>query len=279
MNDTLEAGAGGAGFRGSLRARRAAQTAVEEFLDTREKQRPRTRVDRIFGLRVLSPDSGADLDDALREIVVGEALDRLGEQWTVLHAVPIDGRRTHIDHLVIGPAGVFALSTRNHSDESVWIAHDTFGTVVGRPNHIRNSEFEIGRVERTLSAAVGSAVHAAGIIVIVDPKSIMLTGKSRDVAVVTSHELVEWLESRPGSLDAAQVDEISRVAELPGTWSPDPEPVCGGDRLFERFDEIRGEIAVAERARRLWCTTVTSGLLASVAFAAWGVMLATATPL
>lgn len=279
MGDTLAVGAGGAAFRGSLRARRAAHTAVEEFLRVQDALRPRSRIDRIFGVSMLSEHSSTRLDEALGEIVVGEALDQLSDQWTVLHAVPLDARRSDIDHMVIGPAGVFTLATREKSDQNAWIARDAFGGGAKGINHIRNSEFEIGRVERTLSAAVGSPVHAVGVIVVVDPTSIMVTGTSRDVTVITSLELVGWLEGLPPTLDSDQVQAISRVAEIPDTWSPDPEPVCGGVRLFERFDEVRHEIMLAERVRRLWFAAVTTALLASVALAAWGVMLATATPL
>ncbi|MEY2848275.1 MAG: hypothetical protein RI885_940 [Actinomycetota bacterium] len=276
MNDTLEAGAGGAGFRGSLRTRPAAQTAVANFVRAHEARDPRTRLERMLGLGVLSDESASSLTEALAEMAVGEALEHVGSGWTVLHAVPL-GPGSEIDHLVIGPGGVFTLSTRNYSDQSVWITRDV-DTDVGRgTDHIRNSEFEIGRVERTLSAAVGSTVHALGVIVVVEPRSIPVTRTSRDVAVVPVSELASWLQAQESRLDPDEVARLARVAEQPHLWSAETERPPAPEVLFERFLEARFELDAAERVRRLWFAATATLLLASVALAAWGVMLVTAT--
>ncbi len=274
MNDTLEAGAGGAGFSGSLRTRPAALTAVAEFVRIHDDRAPRTRLERMLGLRALSEEGAASLAEALGEIAVGEALDRLGEEWCVLHAVPL-GRQSDIDHLVIGPAGVFTLSTRNYSDQSVWIARDAATGVDGVTDHIRNSEFEIGRVERTLSAAVGSPVHALGVIVVVEPRSSPTVRASRDVAVVRSADLPSWLEARERLLEPDSVSRIAHAASRRDTWSSHAELEPPTAPLYDRFSEVRGELGMAERVRRLWFAATGTVLLASVALAAWGVTLVT----
>ncbi|MBG6212216.1 hypothetical protein RCH23_000129 [Cryobacterium sp. CAN_C3] len=42
-------------------------------------------------------------------------LSKLGPEWTVLHAVPVGSGSSDIDHVVIGPAGVFTINTKNHT--------------------------------------------------------------------------------------------------------------------------------------------------------------------
>jgi hypothetical protein len=40
-------------------------------------------------------------------------------EWTVLHSVPVGTGSTDIDHIAIGPAGVFTLNTKYSPHPSV----------------------------------------------------------------------------------------------------------------------------------------------------------------
>jgi hypothetical protein len=67
-------------------------------------------------LRVLTDERawrvGADGEEE-----VGGRLRKLGNAWHVLHvlhAVPVGTNGGDIDHVVIGPPGVFTLNTKNH---------------------------------------------------------------------------------------------------------------------------------------------------------------------
>ena len=197
----------------------------------------------------------------------------------MLHGVPLGGADAHVDHLVIGPGGVFAVSARNYSDQSVWVARGADAAPTGRRNHIRNSEFEIGRVEHLLGAAVGSPVHTTGVIVVVDPRSVPVPAPPRDVVVVSGSGLVPWLLHRPAVLAPADVARLVAAAGKPTTWPADPKPQPDLDRVRERFAAVRHEVRRAATVRRLWFIAFTSVLLGIVALAAWGVMvLATAGP-
>ncbi|MEW2302317.1 nuclease-related domain-containing protein [Streptomyces sp. NPDC006655] len=61
---------------------------------------------------------------------VGRELERLSSfGWRVLHSVEkINGG--DIDHLLIGPGGVFTINTKTHRDASVWVG-DTMAKVNG----------------------------------------------------------------------------------------------------------------------------------------------------
>ena len=49
-------------------------------------------------------------------------LDRLDQGWAVIHSLPTDERGIDIDHLVIGPPGVFTVNAKFSPGRSVWVA-------------------------------------------------------------------------------------------------------------------------------------------------------------
>jgi hypothetical protein len=77
------------------------------------------------------------------------------------------GRRAGecIDHLVIGPPGVFTLNAKNHPGAKIWIGGDTFMVNGRRQPYFCNSRFEAQRAATLLSTATGVPVVAVGVIV------------------------------------------------------------------------------------------------------------------
>ncbi len=67
---------------------------------------------RILGRHT---DERAWAKEAFGERVVGWMLGRLPEGWYVFHDVPVGNRGTNIDHILVGPAGVFILNTKYFS--------------------------------------------------------------------------------------------------------------------------------------------------------------------
>ncbi len=47
-------------------------------------------------------------------------------RWRVLHAIPVGERGSDIDHLAIGPAGVFTINAKYHAGAKIWVGGDTF---------------------------------------------------------------------------------------------------------------------------------------------------------
>ena len=130
--------------------------------------RSRGRLARCFGVRPLSKDGYAWYRGALGEIAVGRKLSRLDSQWVVLHAVPVGRQNADIDHIVVGPAGVFTVNTKNHSGKPVWVAGHTILVSGVRKDHIRNFEFESGRAAKLLSKAFGWPVSVRPLIAVFD---------------------------------------------------------------------------------------------------------------
>jgi hypothetical protein len=43
---------------------------------------------------------------------VAKGLPKLDEAWRVLHSVPVGSRDSDIDHVVIGPGGVYTINAK-----------------------------------------------------------------------------------------------------------------------------------------------------------------------
>lgn len=138
--------------------------------------------------------------------------------WRYLHSVPVGSRGSDIDHVLIGPAGVFTINTKNHRASNIWVGGDTFMVNGKRQPYIRNSRHEAQRASRLLTKACGYPVPAKGVIAVIDPRDITIKGEANDVAATTRVQLSRWLARQPQTLDAAQVDAIFTAARRSSTW-------------------------------------------------------------
>ena len=78
--------------------------------ELRRVQPIRSRVDRLLHYRTAER---AWRRGAFGGRVTGFWLDRLPEGWFVFHDVPVGARGANIDHLVVGPSGVFTVNTKD----------------------------------------------------------------------------------------------------------------------------------------------------------------------
>ena len=51
---------------------------------------------------------------------------RKDPRWRFLHAIPVGDRGSDIDHLVIGPGGIFTVNAKHHPGAKIWVGGDTF---------------------------------------------------------------------------------------------------------------------------------------------------------
>ena len=96
------------------------------------------------------------------EELVANELARLPDGWLVLHSIPVGDNGSDIDHLVIGPAGVFSINTKHHKNASIWVASNVFMVNGQRQPYLRNSRHEAARASRLLSVACAMPVKVRG---------------------------------------------------------------------------------------------------------------------
>ncbi|QIK67278.1 NERD domain-containing protein [Nocardioides sp. HDW12B] len=165
-----------------------------------EAQRVRERAARLQR-RAEMFDKGAD-----GEARTAKALSRLGRDWVVLHDVRWPGRRlANIDHVVIGPGGIFVIDTKN------WAGRLTVeGAVLRQDGRSR---------ERTVAAAADAALAVAELApayaslvrpVLCFARDENLSGSMGGVMICSTSNLRRMLTSRPPLLVSARVKEVAK---------------------------------------------------------------------
>lgn len=235
-----------------LGARVPGQAVMEELLVLQSQERGRSMLQRVFGASPLSEATWPWYRGALGEIAVGRILAVLGPDWLVLHAVPVGTGSTDIDHLLVGPAGVFTINTKNHSGQSVWVAGRTLMVAGKKTRHLYNAAHEASRASKLLSAAVGDAVDVTGVVVIVDPKTLTIKAAPEQVSVVTDRQLLRWLEGRSRVLDRDQVSRIAAAAILARTWHRKPAQPGDAVAVQRNFTALELQVERARRRRVAW---------------------------
>ncbi|MCX5385655.1 nuclease-related domain-containing protein [Streptomyces sp. NBC_00083] len=141
----------------------------------------------------------------------GAALDRLDDAgWRVLHAVPLPGGAT-IDHLLVGPAGVLAVSTLDATRRRVRIADPLVAVGRAAPAPLlRDARHRAERAALALTAAVQP------LLVLVDAERIE-PGRARGVGILRDSEIPD-LARRGGLLKPADVESLYWTARDRRTW-------------------------------------------------------------
>lgn len=234
--------------------RPAGYSVVLECLTQQKQAVPRSRLKRILGFRPLHPDANAWYSGALGEIHVGKWLDQLGPEWSVRHAVSVGTKGSDIDHVVIGPPGVFTINTKHHAGGKVWVSPRSLLVNGQKTDHLRNARYEAKRASKALTLATGTSITAYPLIVIVGAASITIRENPDDLTVIGSNALVRWLSKRKPTLDALVVKQVVAAASRAATWSKLPAvPVELG--YLSTFAALRGEVDQA-RVRRLGWTVL-----------------------
>lgn len=236
----------------SLFARVPAQSVLEALFACQDARPARARWQRLLGSSPLATKSRPWLLGALGELRIARQLEKLGTGWYVLHAVPLGNGTRDVDHVVIGPPGVFTLNTKNHTGQRIWIAGRKLmvgGTFVP---HIPVAEDEAARASARLSRAVGHTVPVTATIALTGAKEITVKERPATVLLATERSLVRTLRKRPPVWPAAHVDRVAASAADPRTWQDTPVAPCDGQALTRRFQALRAEIRSAQRVRLLW---------------------------
>lgn len=237
----------------SLRERVPGESVITELLRAQQEAPPRGVLGRLFGASPLAAEALPWFAGALGEIEVARILAGLGRDYTVLHAVPVGAGDSDIDHVVLGPAGVFTLNTKRHHGKKVWVSGGTLMVNGTKQPYLRNSVHEAKRATKLLSQAVGRPVDVAAMIVVVGAARLDVKKKHETVAVLDSRELQRWFRRRPANLSPGEVEQIVTTASQPGVWHQGP-PADPSDpeKLQASFESLRRSVRAADYRRLLW---------------------------
>lgn len=245
--------------RGGLNDRIAGHAVIEKLLADRKGVPSRSFLSRVFGADPLSPENYPWYKGALGEIAVGRLLERLGPEWTVLHAVPVGTGSSDIDHVLIGPGGVFTLNTKNHAGQSVWVAGRTLMVAGKKQRHLYNASHEAARASKLLTRGASETVPVTGVVVVIAPKSMTVRERPSGVAVVTDRQLLRWLSDRPRVLSPRETAVITAAAVRPATWHRNPPGSVDSASLQFEFARLRAVVDSARRRRAGWLLALLIG--------------------
>jgi Nuclease-related domain len=140
---------------------------------------------------------------AAGEELVGEVLDGLRERgWFALHDVQIG--RGNIDHVLIGPAGIFTIETKSHRGRLRAGAID--------PAMLKQAYAQAKSLERI------TGLRVAPLLVFSSAYLIPAVTRRDGVVILPARMLAKHLEKRGGTIPPERVGEVYRrpAAALPG---------------------------------------------------------------
>ncbi|MFB9308630.1 nuclease-related domain-containing protein [Agromyces hippuratus] len=226
---------------------------------------PRGWLARVFGHSPLAADATSWYGGALGELAVGARLQGLNGDWTVLHSVPIGKHDTDIDHVIVGPTGVFTINTKRHPGGRIWLGVHMLMINGQKTDYLRKARAEALQASRRLTAASGAPVTATPIIVLVGAKAITVKQRPADVVVLREEELVRWLQSKRRGPRVTPAPALLSIVGMPRTWH------ANGAAAIETFDAshnatfalLRRSVGRAAGVRAVWVFGVVVAALAT----------------
>jgi hypothetical protein len=155
--------------------------------------------------RLSSRSERAEHAAAKEEQRISAELDGLPTGWYIVHAAGVgefgDNDRP-IDHIVIGPGGVYAIYLEHQLGANVWVSEHTV-TINGRDTErLRETRFEARRSTRELTEMCGFDVTVQSVLVLIGAATMQTLSRPAEVHVRTQHDIRDWLCKQPTRLDA-----------------------------------------------------------------------------
>ena len=102
---------------------------------------------------------------------VAQDLNMLPDSWHALHSVPVGTRGADIDHVLVGPAGVFTVNTKYHPDAKIGVGGDTFKINGRSTRYVKTARDEARRASSILGGVTGMRVEVIGVIALAQVSS------------------------------------------------------------------------------------------------------------
>ncbi len=147
-------------------------------------------------------------------------LERLGQEgWQVIHDVPLGRQGSLVEHLLIGPGGVFTVVERRHPGQHVVVEGRSLEVDGRSMAYLRDAKLEAGRVRGLLLAAGCADVNVRGVVVVHGELEIRPGSAQCETVVMSRQDVQSVFRLMPERLDASRVDAIAHVARQRATWS------------------------------------------------------------
>ena len=155
-----------------------------------------------------------------------------------LDARPIPSSREVIDHLVVGPSGVYAINSekwhrklpiRTRNGEDLWHGSNS------KKQHVEHARWEAEQASELLSAATGTKIDVRPVMVIYGPRILRVITSIRDVDVLNGLALVQYLRrrSRADGIPQLSREQVENIYAAAVKIFPDIPPQTDDSALRE----------------------------------------------
>ncbi len=160
--------------------------------------------------------------EAPTEFELGRMLTALDERFTVLRAFDVLGE-LDADFVVVGPSGIFLITTRTKSGAKVWVDEDVLWFNGHPTNQVGDARNAAVRATARLTAVFGHPVQATPVIALMNPHSLSFGGDpARRVVTLPADLVTQWLSDCSRTLSDDAVACFVMVAEDRATWGLPP---------------------------------------------------------
>ncbi len=203
------------------------ERAAHELADMKEQSRLKTFIARATDMKT---DERAWRVGADGEETVGGRLEKLtAHGWHVLHSVPVGSRGADIDHVLIGPGGVYTVNTKNRPGRNVSVSAHAI-RVDGCPtDYLPKSRHEAKRAEKLLFDATGLSVPVRPVLVLLTGSlipTITIKQQPSDVSVLDRMDIPGAFRRAPRRMAPAEVAALFDTARRCTTWTPSGACPC-----------------------------------------------------
>jgi hypothetical protein len=170
---------------------------------------------RVLGLRTeaTSWEVGAK-----GERIVDKRLSKLTRDgWQVLSSV-MKRSGADIDHVVIGPPGVFTINTKHHREARIWVGEHTVKVNNVQQRYLPKSRHEAESAARILGSAVGMPIRVTPVLAFVGAASINTRGSLGDVLIARGEEIDRTLRNLHAVYSVQERERIFAVARRAEIW-------------------------------------------------------------
>jgi hypothetical protein len=159
-------------------------------------------------------------------------MQRVG--YHTLHARPIPDSPEVIDHLVVGPTGVYAIDSekwhkelpiRTRNGKQLWHGPES------KKPRLDHARWEAQQASQRLSAALGREIPVRAAMAVYGPKVPWDIATIRDVDVFSGPRLSKYLKRRARTKELPRLtdDDISKIYDAAGAVLPGIGPTRPGD--------------------------------------------------
>ena len=149
------------------------------------------------------------------EKIVAKKLKKLPKKYTAIRDVKIPNLGGDIDHVVVGPTGVYVIETKNYKptyipDEDCW--YHTSGRVSPQ-NPAKQVKLQASKLNDFLKNKLGKKFNKASIFPVISPinHNLILKNKVKSYEIVYPEDLVSYLSHGRKILSSKEVKEIITI--------------------------------------------------------------------